>query len=292
MSNHTTSDATDPDARRVRLWMRDGLDNYLDGGKGRWAFRPHQHEIGLRDDLADDLRAVFDELEPDDQRRWRLATVDILASQARDPAKREANNVLMDLAALIRADVVLDVLPDLVTHDDALLVKVVGTAVALTGENVASRECLQRIRTSPMFSADYAGLVLAGLCRADPDAWVIHVATLGGDMKVLAARLDDDSTALRHYARMILEAVTLERVGNGELNRLGDIQESWWLLTEWMGGPAPLVHYEADAETGPRLRLASNGAVTKRLDEPLLDGRIGGWKRVGTFNRAEPHNDQ
>ena len=266
----TPFDANNPDAERVLLWMQAGLDGYLEENAGRWAFRPFEHYIGVRDDLAEDLSAIYEDLAPYEQGLWRSAIRSYLATQGRDPSHDSATRVLIDLAALIRAHEVLDVLPTLVAgRTDSLLDQVVQTAVALASQTDASRACLERIRTSPSFSPDYAGLVLLALCHADPDGWLGHVENLARPMNVLANRLEHGSTALRFYANGILDAISLSRVHSTHLRRLGDIGDSMWLLNEWLSGSSSLLRYEAGTELGPRLLLRANSAVSVKLDEPL-----------------------
>ena len=89
-------------------------------------------------------------------------------------------------------------------------------------------------------------------------------------MNVLAQRLEDDSTALRFYAKTILDAISLSRLRSADLNRLGDIADSTWLLNEWFRGPRSLLlRYKPDAGSGPRLLLRADSTVSVKLDEPL-----------------------
>ena len=241
-------DPSNADTQSVCHWMQAGLDGYLQRDMGRWAFRPFEHYIDVRDDLAEDLRSIYQELTPDAQRRWRSAIRDILAMQGSDPSKGRATRVLIDLAALVRAHEVLDVLPMLVASNDSLLDQVVRTAVALASQTDAARACLEHIRTSPSFSADYAGLVLVALCHVDPDGWLDHVENLAQPMSILAGRLEDDSTALSFYARSIRDAVSPSRPRNAELKRLRDIAGSTWLLKEWIDGPGSPLRNEPEPE--------------------------------------------
>ena len=263
-------DPNTADAESVRLWMQAGLDGYLQRDMGRWAFRPLEHYVGLRDDLAEDLRAIYQDVEPHAQGCWRAAIRDLLAMQGRDLSKREATRALMDFAALIRAHEVLDVLPALISSDaDSLLDQVVETAVALANQTDSARVCLQRIHTSPSFSEDYAGLVLAALCHVDPDGWLHHVENLARAMNVLASRLEDGSTALRSFASSILEAISLSRLDCASLNRIKRSSELAWLWHEWLGKPDSLLRYEADLGSAPRLSLRANDALSIDLDQPL-----------------------
>lgn len=265
----TPFDPNRAEAESVRLWMQAGLDGYFKHNMGRWAFRPLEHYVDVRYDLAEDLRAIYQDVEPHAQGRWRIAIRDLLAMQGRDLSRREATRVLIDLAALIRAYEVLDVLPALASSDpESLLDQVVGTAVALANQTDAARVCLQRLHTSPSFSEDYAGLVLVALCHVDPDGWLRHVENLAQAMNVLASRLDDGSTALRSFARRILEAISLSRLDCPSLNRLARL-ESTWLWKEWLGKPDSLLRYEAEPGSNPRLSLRANNAQSIGLDEPL-----------------------
>ena len=272
--------------QRVLRWMQAGLDGYLEKDAGRWAFHPFERYIGVRDDLAEDLRAIYEDSDPDIQGLWRSAIRDLLATQGRDPSKGTATRVLIDLAVLVRAHEVLDVLPTLLAGDaDSLLDQVVQTAVALASPTDAARACLESIRTSPSFSADYAGLVLLALCHVDPDGWLSHVENLAQPISILASRLEDDSTALRFYARGILDAISLSRLQSADLNRLGT--DSNWLLDEWLGGSSSLLCYEADAVPGPRLWFRDNSAVSVRLNEPLTY-----LMTLGDPTRQSPHESQ
>ena len=127
---------------------------------------------------------------------------------------------------------------------ESLLDQVAETAVALADQTDNARTCLERLYTSPSFSPDYAGIVLTALCHVDPDGWLSHVEKLAKPMHVLTSRLDDDSTALRFYARSILEAISLSRVGGVNPQRLADAPESAWLWREWVAGPEPLIPYK------------------------------------------------
>ena len=263
-------DPNKADAESVRQWMQASLDGYFKQNMGRWAFRPLEHYVDVRDDLAEDLRAIYEDVEPHAQVHWRSATRDLLAMQGRDLAKRETTRVLIDFAALVRAHEVLDVLPALVSSDpESLLDQVVETAVALANQTETARTCLEQLYTSPSFSPDYAGIVLVALCQADPDGWLRHVENLARPMSVLASRLDEDSTALRFYARTILEAISLRRLGCASLNRLARCSELRWLWSQWLGDSDSLLRYEAHAELGPRIFVRANDAVTVKLDRLL-----------------------
>ena len=262
-------DPNEADAEGVHLWMQAGLDGYFEQNLGRWAFRPLEHYVDVRDDLAEDLCAIYRDLDSHAQRRWRTAIRDVLAAQGCDLSKREATKTLIGFAALVRAHEVLDVLPTLVADGtESLLDKVVQTAVALANQTDAARVCLERIYTSPSFSPDYAGIVLMALCHVDPDGWLSHVENLAQPMNILARRLDDDSTALRFYARSILDAIGLSRVGSVDLKRLADAPESAWLWREWRVGPESLLRFELDAESNPRL---SN---ERSVRQPLVPGYL------------------
>ena len=256
-------DPNEADAEGVRLWMQAGLDGYFEQNLGRWAFRPLEHYVDVRDDLAEDLCAIYRDLDSHAQRRWRTAIRDVLAAQGCDLSKREATKTLIGFAALVRAHEVLDVLPTLVADGtESLLDKVVQTAVALANQTDAARVCLERIYTSPSFSPDYAGIVLMALCHVDPDGWLSHVENLGQSMSVLASRLDDSSTALRFYARTILEAISLSRLDCASLNRLARSSESIWLLNEWLLAPDSLLRYKAESGSAPHLFVRVNDAVS------------------------------
>lgn len=271
MSKQSTPfDPNTADAERVCLWMQASLDCYFEKNMGRWAFRPLEHYVGVRDDLAEDLRAIYQDVEPHAQVCWRTAVRVLLAEQGHDSNKRDATRALIDFAALIRAYEVLDVLPALASSDpESLLGQVVDTAVALANQTDRARACLQRLHTSPSFSEDYAGLVLVALCHVDPDGWLHHVENLARAMNVLAGRLEQDSTALRSFANRILEAISLSRLDCASLNRLVCSSESTWLWKEWLSKPDSLLRYENETGSAPRLTLRANDAQSIDLAEPL-----------------------
>ena len=263
-------DANTADAESIRLWLQASMDSYFEQNMGRLAFRPLEHYVGVRDDLAEDLRAIYQDVEPRAQAHWRTAIRDLLAMQGRDLSKLEATRALIDFAALVRAHEVLDVLPALVSCDpESLLDPIVETAVALANQTDRARDCLQRLHTSPSFSEDYAGIVLVALCHVDPDGWLRHAENLARAMNVLASRLEDGSTALTSFASGILEAISLSRLDCASLNCLARSSESTWLWEEWLGRPDSLLRYEAKPGQAPRLSSRANSAQSFCLDEPL-----------------------
>lgn len=273
MQDQNQFDANEADTLEVCDWLQIGLDGYFKD-LGRWAFRPHEGEIGVRDDPADDLRAIYDGLTPAAQGRWRLAMREALAVHGREGRDGDATRVLIDLAALTGAYEALDVLPTLLASGNASLFhQVLRAAMTLASQTDRARTCIENIRTLPCFSPDYAGHVLVALCRADPDGWIRHVENLAPAMEILASRLADESTALGRYARSILEAVGLSRIGFG-LKQMERGPAYKWLWKEWLTGPAPLLRYETDAESSHRLLLRDNGAVAFALDEPLRTSPI------------------
>lgn len=260
--------ANGADTPEVCDWLQIGLDGYFKD-LGRWAFRPHEGEIGVRDDPADDLRAIYDGLTPAAQGRWRLAMREALAVHGREGRDGDATRVLIDLAALTGAYEALDVLPTLLASGNASLFhQVLRAAMTLASQTDRARTCIENIRTLPCFSPDYAGHVLVALCRADPDGWIRHVENLAPAMEILASRLTDDSTALVRYARGVLNAITLDRVRAG-LKQMEERPACRWLWRAWFAGPARLLDYETDGESNHRLSLRDNLAVAVTLDEPL-----------------------
>lgn len=270
-TNPVVFDANTADHQSITRWLQTGLDGYIKDGVGRWAFRPFESHMGKRDDLAEDLRAIYHSLAAAAQTRWRLAIRDLLATQGPDVSRREATEILIDFAVLVRAHEVLEVLPALVTNGrgEHLVDHVVRAAMALASQTEASRDCLDRIRTSPKFSPDYAGLVLMALCHADPDNWLTHVENLAAPMRILASRLSDESTALRFYANTILETVSLSRVAGSSAKRLSECADSQWLWNEWFKGDQSLLRYEPDTDASARLSLRANEAVSISIDGDL-----------------------
>ena len=272
MATASTFDANNADTREIARWLETALDGYIKDDMGRWAFRPLERYIGVRDDLVDDLRAIFDSLTAPAQGRWRDAIRDILAIHGRDISKRKTTRVLITLATLIRSQEVLDVLPGILSgsQDDDLLDLTVEAATSLASQTEASRRCLERIRTSPAFTSHYAGLVLVALCHADPDNWLNHVKELGVAMGKLARRLDPDSTALRFYANNILDAISLSRISAPVLNQLAteSVEGAAWIHKEWLEGNHSLLRLRPTA-TGVRLTLRTDNSIAADLEDSL-----------------------
>ena len=294
MATASTFDANNADTRQIARWLETALDGYIKDDLGRWAFRPLERYIGVRDDLVDDLRAIYDSLAASAQARWRDAIRDILAIHGRDISKRKTTRVLITLATLIRSQEVLDVLPGILSgsQDDDLLDLTVEAATSLASQTETSRRCLERIRTSPAFTSHYAGLVLVALCHADPDNWLNHVKELGVAMGKLASRLDPDSTALRFYASNILQSISLSRITASALNNLGTVSngEAEWLPKAWLEGGHSLLRLCRTA-AGIRLVLRTDTSVSTELEGPLdpavleasnaqtLEGTAIAWER-------------
>ena len=265
-------DANTADTRQIAQWLEIALDSYIRDDMGRWAFRPLERYIGVRDDLVDDLCAIYDSLTAPAQGRWRGAIRDMLAIHGSDISKRKTIRVLIAFATLIRSPEVLDVLPGILSgsQDDDLLDLTVEAATSLASQTEASRICLERIRTSPTFTSHYAGLVLVALCHADPDNWLHHVEELGVAMGKLASRLDPDSTALRFYASNILQSISLSRITVTALNGLATESggQAAWLLKEWLEGDQSLLRLRPTA-TGIRLALRTDDSIFAELDGSL-----------------------
>ena len=245
MHDSVRFDPSRADTEEVCQWLQAGLDGYLKADVGRWAFYPLESYIGVREDLADDIQAIYDTLIPDAQGRWRSAIRNLLAMHGQDPSKKESTGVLVDLAALIRAYEVLDVLPNLLPCDESLFHQVLRTAIALARQVDAARSCLEYIRTTPSFPAAYAGHVLIALCRVAPDDWLTHVRASARQMRALASRLPEDSTALRYYARAILETISVRRA-IASLPDLVRNSQCQWLWYEWLHGTSPLLMDDDD----------------------------------------------
>lgn len=249
--------------------MRAGLEGYFERDMGRWAFQPLERYVGKGYDVAEDLCAIYQDVEPQAQGNWRDAIRLLLARQEPDISKRNATRVLIDFAALVRADEVLEILPQLASSNPDLLGKVVGVAVALANQTDDARDCLRRLHTSTSFSPDYAGLVLVALCHADPDEWLRHAEDLAEAMNVLASRLEEDSTALRSFASRILDAITLSRLDGASLNCLASSSELGWLWHEWLGRSDSLLRYDHAPGADPRVYLRGKDVQSIALDEPL-----------------------
>ena len=264
-------DPNSADSHRIGQWLETSLSRYFKDDIGRWAFRPLEQHIGVHDALADDLCAIYDSLAASAQARWRHAIRDVLALHGRDISKREAVRVLITFAVLIRSPEVLVVLPGILSGQDdgELLDLAVEAATALASQTDASRKCLEQIRASPAFTSDYAGLILVALCHADPDNWLRHVRELAAPMRRLANLLPPESTALRFYASRILDAISLKRIADANLNHLmsDTIEEATWLLREWFqeGDSLLCLHHDA---TVFRLALRDDDSISVDLDRP------------------------
>ena len=266
-------DADTADTRQIAQWLEIALDSYFRDDMGRWAFRPLERYIGMRDDLVDDLCAIYDSLTAPAQGRWRGAIRDMVAIHGRDVSKRKTTRVLITFATLIRSHEVLDVLPGILSgsQDDDLLDLAVEAATSLASQTEASRRCLERIRTAPTFTSHYAGLILVALCHADPDNWPRHVKELGVPIRKLASRLSPDSTALRFYASNILDAISLSRITTATaLNSLAaeSSGDAGWLLREWLEGDHSLLRLRPTA-TGTRLALRADDSISTELEGSL-----------------------
>ena len=269
MPTAPTFDPNGDDTRRIAQWFEIALDGYFKDDLGRWAFRPLEQHIGICDDLADDLCAIYDSLTASAQALWRSAICDVLAFHGRDISKREAVRVLLTFAVLIRSPEVLDVLPGILSGQDdgELFDLTVEAATALASQTDASRKCLERIRTSPAFAPDYAGLILVAFCHAEPDNWLHHVKELAVPMRRLAALLSPESTALRFYARSILDAISLKRVADVNLDQLvsDSVEEIDWLFREWFQDDDSLLYLRHD-DAGFRLVLRTDDSIFVELE--------------------------
>ena len=214
-------DANEALAVDVWRWLEAGVNAFE--AEGRWAFRPYEADIGIRDDLADDLRAIYDGLQPEAQERWRWALHYALYGRD-DPG--DGTRVLIHLAVDVQAHVVLDALPGLLIVGDVHRFDLVfGAACALAGQTMQGLNCLECIRVSPAFDVNYAGHMLVALCRADPDGWRRHVEDMEPQMRELEGLLLPSSTAMARYARAIHDAVAPGRA---------DVESArGWLRREW-----------------------------------------------------------
>ena len=267
----------------VKSWLKTALDGYFDDDAGRWAFAPLELEIGRHADLAHDLKAFYDTLSATAKSLWRGVVVDLLAEQGGDPRCGKATGVLIDLAVLMPAFEVLEVLPSVVANaharDDAWPVydRVVSAAIELSRQTEAARDCLERLCTSPGFSSTYAGLIFIALCRAVPDHWPHHAARMRPALQALMAELGPGSDAPRWYAESFLHAVTLADVDRGlsEFLRYGDPADDW-LWNQLFKGEKSLVGLHKPQtlymrnEPGVSLPLSDDGPVEPiRLGESL-----------------------
>ena len=237
----------------LKSWLSTALDAWLADGTDHWAFRPFALHIGREPDLAHDLRTIYGEQSRIEQERWRQAARDLLSERGPNPAFRPALEVLLDLATLMPAPNVLDVLPELIADADApdaarLANRVVGAAVSLASPTTPfAVECLERIRTAPLFAPHHAGLVLTALCRTDPHRWTEHVVSLEPAMRELEDKHALDRGPLRLYASSILRSITVGLITKEALDRLWAGLESvrvprWnWFCRELFEGKGSLV---------------------------------------------------
>ena len=267
--------ASDSDAAPVmdvQSWLGTALDAWFREDAGRWAFQPFALSIGHDPELARDLVAVYGGRPASEQDRWQQAVRDLLAERGADASFRPAVEVLLDLATLMPATRVLEVLPRLVDADDSpearrMGNRVVGAAVSLARQTDGAVRCLEQIRTSPRFATHHAGLVLTALCRADPDGWTAHMTHLERAMRRLASEYLTDRGALRLYATSIISSITLERVTVEALDRLSDglastCGERWnWFCDELLRDEDSLAVLD-----GKRLWLRDNPLAWIELD--------------------------
>ena len=279
-------DPNSADTRCIAQWLETALGGYFKDDIGRWAFRPLEQHIGTSDDLADDLCTIYDSLTASAQARWRGAIRDVLAFHGRDGTKREAVRVLITFAVLARSSEVLDVLPSILSGEDdgELLDLAVEAATALANQTDASRKCLERIRTSPAFTPDYAGLILVALCHVDPGNWLSHVKELAVPMRRLASLLSPESTALRFYAGRILDAISLKRIADVNPKRLvsESVEETAWLLRAWFQDDDSLLCLRHD--TSFRLALRTDDSIFVELE-------YGQYMAIANANRESPTAD-
>ena len=85
-------------------------------------------------------------------------------------------------------------------------------------------------------------------------------------MQRLANLLPPGSTALRFYASRILDAISLKRIADANLNHLmSDSEETVWLLREWFHQDDSLLCLRHDA-TGFRLALRNDDSISVELE--------------------------
>ena len=266
----------------VKSWLKTALDGYFDDDSGRWAFTPLELEIGRQADLAHDLKEIYRPLSAGAKSRWRRAVTDLLAEHGHDPQRREATGVLIDLAVLMPAYEVLEVLPGIVANAvereaKGLYDLVVAAAVELARQTKAARSCLERLRTSPGFSPAYAGLVFTALCQVDPDGWPRHMMRMRPALRALMETLGSDSDSPRWYAESFLHAVTLARLDQNLhiFAKRGEPPDDWLWNALFKGKRSLLV---LDAQKN--LSLRGKQAVSI----PLGD--------IESVVPAEPHDDR
>ena len=263
----------------VKSWLETALDAWFREDADRWAFQPFALSIGHESDLARDLALVYRDQPAAEQARWKQAVRDLLAERGTELSFRPALEVLLDLATLMPAPDVLEVLPRLIAEGDSPAAKrmanrVVGAAVSLSTPTKSAVDCLEQIRTSPLFAAHHAGLVLTALCRVDPDRWTEHVVNLEPAMQRLASEHLSDEGALRLYASNILQSITLSRVTAEAFARLwsglvGASAERWnWLCNELLVGERHLLAWHR-----PHLQMSDNTIVSVdvNVESPLTD---------------------
>ena len=203
------------DGAAVARWLHCGLVAYKEK-KTRWAFGPLALHIGHRDDVAHDLLGIFETLSDEAKERWRKAVVALLSDSdiALEP---ETASTVIDIAVLIGADEILDVLPAIIGEEHApsslFLNRVVDAVFQLSGKADSAVACLYAASGSSEFPPASAGLVLMALCRLAPDRWIDHARHLTPAIKSLGkARLDIDSATLHDYVSKVAALVTRQRL--------------------------------------------------------------------------------
>ena len=299
-------DSNQASAGAVKSWLKTALDGYFDDDSGRWAFTPLELEIGRQADLAHDLKEIYRSLSAPARSRWRYAVTELLAEHGHDPRRREATGVLIDLAVLMPAYEVLEVLPGVVAdagerEAEGLYDLVVAAAVELARQTEAARSCLERLRTSPGFSPAYAGIIFIALCRVDPDGWPDHMMRMRPALQALMETLGPDSDSPRWYAESFLHAVTLARLDRNlhVFAKRGEPPDDW-LWNELFKGDRSLLVLDAQnlflrAKPAVSIPLGDIESVVSaeppedRLPSPPSGRRTGGVTQLPDSVQATAH---
>lgn len=224
----------------VLQWLSTALSAY-GRNQSRWAFGPLALRMGHRDDVAHDLLAIYDGLSEEAKERWRRAACPLVTELGAEP---ELAVIALDFAALVGASNVLGALPAIIASDSppsrVLLNRIVDVVLELPGDSDLALSCLHAAASAPEFPPASGGLALTALCRLAPDDWIEHAELLTPAMVALVAGMDGDPKPLRHYARKLIRAVTLD----GIAKRWPALKESsnlQWLYDALAGDPEPLV---------------------------------------------------
>ena len=225
--------------KTIRQWLSRGLNGYFEGDLGRWAFQPMEDHIHRNYDLVGDLREVYQTLPDKTQQPWRLAMCDLLLVYAGFADKRKHVSALLTLAQLLGAAETCEVLVEVLEKDSDTGYQVLNLLLSLVHKldgkwDRKVFECMDSVSRSDSFHSSGTGLLMAGMCQANPEMWPWHVEALGDHMKAQIADMKEkgeDLSALRFFAERILEAAgDPDDIPLGTLRFLAESDKTAWLV--------------------------------------------------------------